>query len=244
MEKIAIVTGASKGIGYATVLELEKHNYITVAISRTEPTVGKVSYKLDVTEKDKVFDVVNEIIEKFGKIDVLVNNAGFGIYGEFVETSLEEEEYMVKTNFLGVLYFTKAVLPHMIKRKQGNIINIVSEAAYIALPKLSVYSATKAAVAHFTNALWAEVKKYGVKVSGVYPGPVNTNFTSHPSFRKSKNTLWKLSISPEKVAKAVIKAIKTGKREIYVPSKLLVDPYFLKLSYTFQSLIYTILSKF
>lgn len=242
MVKVAIVTGASKGIGYATVLELEKIGYITIAISRSEPSVGRVRYKVDVTEREKVFGVVNEVLEKFGKVDVLVNNAGFGVYGEFAETSLDEEEYMVRTNFLGVLYFTKAVLPQMIKRREGNIVNIISEAAYVALPKLSVYSATKAALAHFTNALWAETRKYNVKVSGIYPGPVKTNFTSHPSFRKSKNTLWKFSIPPERVARAVIKAIKTGKREIYVPSRLLLDPYFLKLSNLFQSLTYRILS--
>ncbi|NON62739.1 SDR family oxidoreductase, partial [Acidianus sp. RZ1] len=176
-------------------------------------------------------------------IDILVNNAGFGIYGSFLETSLEEEEYMVRTNLLAPIYFTKLILPRMISRRSGSIVNVVSEAAYVSSPTLLVYSATKSALASFTNGLWAEMRKYGVKVSGIYPGPVKTNFTSHPSFKDAKDSFSRFSVEPEKVARAVIKAIKTGKREIYVPSKIFLDPYFLKFSYIMQSITYRIVSK-
>jgi len=244
MEKVAIVTGASKGIGRATAEKLKSLGYTVVSISRSKSEVGDIIYQADVTDKEAVFKIVNEVIEKFGKIDVLVNNAGFGIYGSFLETSLDEEEYMIRTLFIAPLYFIKAVYPLMVKRREGNIINIISEAAYVATPKLIVYSAAKAALAHFTNALWAEARKYNVKVSGIYPGPVKTNFTSHPSFRNAKDSFSKYAVEPEKVAEAVVKAIKTGKREIYVPSKLKIEPYFLKLSNIFQDFTYWVVSKY
>jgi hypothetical protein len=244
MQRVAIVTGASKGIGRAIAIRLKDEGYFVVSISRSKADVGDLIYQADVAHKESDFRIVNEVLEKFGRIDVLVNNAGFGIYGSFLQTSIDEEEYMVRTLFLAPLYFTKAVLPHMVKRREGAIVNIISEAAYIATPTLIVYSAAKAALAHFTNALWAEMRKYNVKVSGVYPGPVKTNFTSHPSFKNTKSFFDNYAVEPEKVAGAVIKAIRTGKREIYVPSKLRLDPYFLKLGMIMQSFTYRIISRY
>lgn len=244
MKKVAIVTGASKGIGKAAAEKLKSLDYIVVSISRSKPEVGDLIYQADVTDKTSVFRIINEVEDKFGKIDVLVNNAGFGIYGSFLETSLDEEEYMIKTLFVAPLYFIKAVYPLMVKRREGNIINIVSEAAYVATPKLIVYSAAKAGLAHFTNALWAEARKYNVKVTGIYPGPVKTNFSSHPSFKNTKDAFAKYAVEPERVAEAVVKAIKSGKREIYVPSKLRIEPYFLKLSNIFQDFTYRVVSKY
>ncbi len=240
---IAIITGASKGIGKATALKLKSYGYTLISISRSEPEVGDIKFKADISDKNTVKDILDKILDRFSFVDVIVNNAGFGVYGSFEKTSLDEEEYMIRTNFLGTIYFTKFLLPTMIERKKGNIINIISEAAYVSSPKLLIYSATKAALASFTNGLWAEARKYGVKISGIYPGPVKTNFTSHPSFTGVKDSFDKFSVEPEKVADAVIKAIKTGKREIYVPSKLKIEPYFLKLSNVMQSVTYRIVSK-
>ncbi|MDT7862426.1 MAG: SDR family oxidoreductase [Saccharolobus sp.] len=245
MSEVAIVTGASKGIGRAIANLLKENNYIVVSVSRTKADVGDLIYEADVSDKGNVFRIVSEVLDKFGRIDVLVNNAGFGVYGSFLETDLNEEEYMVKTNFLAPIYFMKAVLPHMVSRRKGNIVNIISEAAYVSSPKLLVYSGTKAGLASVTNGLWAEMRKYNVKVSGVYPGPVKTNFTSHPSFKKvSSDPFAKYAVNPEDVARAVLKAIRTGKREIYVPSKLKLDPYFLKFVNLFQSITYRIISKY
>lgn len=242
---IAIVTGASKGIGKATVIKLRQNGFKVLAISRTRPTDGDENYELDVSERTSVFQFVDEMIKRYQKIDVVVNNAGFGIYGSFMETDLNEEEYMIKTNLLGPLYFMKAVLPYMVKWRNGSIVNIISEAAYVSTPKLAVYSGTKAALASITNALWAEMKKYNVKVSGVYPGPVKTNFTSHPSFSKVQSDPFsKYAVEPDKVADAVLKAIKTGKREIYVSSRLRLDPYFLKLANIMQNITYSVISKY
>ncbi|ACP48745.1 short-chain dehydrogenase/reductase SDR [Sulfolobus islandicus Y.N.15.51] len=245
MSEVAIVTGASKGIGRAVVKLLKENNYTVVSISRSKSDIGDVIYDADVSDRSTVFRIVNEVLEKFGKIDVLVNNAGFGVYGSFLETDLNEEEYMIRTNLLAPLYFMKAVLPHMVSRRKGSVVNIVSEAAYVSTPKLLVYSATKAGLASLTNGLWAEMRKYNVRVSGVYPGPVRTNFTSHPSFKKNNgDPFTNYSVEPEAVAKAVLKAIRTGKREIYVPSRLKLDPYFLKLANLFQSFTYTIVSNY
>ncbi|AAY80634.1 3-oxoacyl-ACP reductase [Sulfolobus acidocaldarius] len=224
---------------------LKGEGYTVVSLSRSRSEIGDLIYEVDVTNREEDFRIINEVLSKFGKIDVLVNNAGFGIYGSFLETSLDEEEYMVKTLFLAPIYFTKAVLPHMVKRRSGSIVNIVSEAAYVTTPKLLIYSAAKSALASFTNGLWAEMRKYNVKVSGIYPGPVKTNFTSHPSFSKNTASIFdKYAVEPQEVANAVIKGIKTGKREIYVPSKLKIDPYILKLSMASQSFTYGIVSKY
>ncbi|ADB86980.1 hypothetical protein LD85_1310 [Saccharolobus islandicus L.D.8.5] len=143
MSEVAIVTGASKGIGRAVVKLLKENNYTVVSISRSKSDIGDVIYDADVSDRSTVFRIVNEVLEKFGKIDVLVNNAGFGVYGSFLETDLNEEEYMIRTNLLAPLYFMKAVLPHMVSRRKGSVVNIVSEAAYVSTPKLLVYSATK-----------------------------------------------------------------------------------------------------
>ncbi|MEM3204513.1 MAG: SDR family oxidoreductase [Saccharolobus sp.] len=245
MNEVAIVTGASKGIGKATAKLLKDNGYVVVSISRSKAEIGDLIYEADVSNRELVFRIVNDILNKFGKIDVLVNNAGFGVYGSFSETDLNEEEYMVKTNLLAPIYFMKSVIPHMVSRRKGSIVNIVSEAAYVSTPKLLVYSATKAGLASITNGLWAEMRKFGVKVSGIYPGPVRTNFSSHPSFKsQNSDSFSKYAVEPDEVAKAVLKAIRTGKREIYVPSRLKLDPYFLKLANLFQSVTYRIISKY
>jgi len=236
--KVAVVTGSSKGIGLATVRLLKEKGFVTIGVSRSGGGEAHEELRADVSSKEDVRRVVDYVVSKYGKIDVLVNNAGFGVYGYFWETPLDEEEYEVKTLLLGVIYFTKSVLPLMLRRNYGAIVNVVSEAAYVSMPTLLVYSSAKAAVAHFTNGLWASLKGTNVKVSGVYPGPVKTDFTSHPSFKNTEPKFNSLAVPPERVAKAVWKAIRTGKREIYVPSKLLIEPYFLKLALSFQSLTY------
>ncbi|AWR99925.1 SDR family NAD(P)-dependent oxidoreductase [Metallosphaera hakonensis] len=240
---LAVVTGASKGIGKATVNLLKAEGYEVVATSRSEPEVGDHRFRLDVSNRAEVEAIMGKIKSEIGPIDVVVNNAGFGIYGSFLETSIEEEEYMIKTNFLGPIYVCKTVYPDMVKRRSGSIVNVVSEAAYVNSPVLLVYSSTKAGLASFTNGLWVEARKYGVKVSGIYPGPVKTNFSSHPSF-KGREITPKYAVEPERVAKAILKGIRTGKREIYVPSKLLLDPYFLKLTNVMQEFTYRIVDKF
>ncbi|MUN29996.1 SDR family NAD(P)-dependent oxidoreductase [Sulfuracidifex metallicus] len=245
MMAVAIVTGASKGIGKATSSLLKEHGYTVVSISRTMPEVGDMRISLDVTDKGSVVKVVEELVNKFGGVDVLVNNAGFGVYGKFTDTSLDEEEYMIKTNLVAPIVFTKLVLPHMLKKGSGSIVNVVSEAAYVSTTTLAVYSASKAGLASFTNSLWATVSKMGIKVSGIYPGPVKTNFTSHPSFAGMKTNIFdKYAVEAEDVARAVLKGIRTGKREIYVPSRLKVDPYFLKLSSIMQEITYRLIRRY
>jgi short-subunit dehydrogenase len=244
MIKVAIVTGASKGIGRATVIKLKNLGFRVVSVARSLPEIGDLKFSCDVSNKDQVEYVINKTIENFNKIDVLINNAGFGIYGNFDEVKLNQIEYLIRTNFLGPIYFMKAVIPYMKKQGGGSIINVISEAAYIPIPKLSVYSATKAALSSLTNALHLELKKYNIRVSGIYPGPVKTNFTYHPSFGNNTPWWWKFAIEPENVADMIVKALRTGKREIYVPSKLKIEPYFLKLSFIMQTIVYKVLSKF
>ncbi len=158
---LAVVTGASKGIGKATVNLLKAEGYEVVATSRSEPEVGDHRFRLDVSNRAEVEAIMGKIKSEIGPIDVVVNNAGFGIYGSFLETSIEEEEYMIKTNFLGPIYVCKTVYPDMVKRRSGSIVNVVSEAAYVNSPVLLVYSSTKAGLASFTNGLWSRLGNTG-----------------------------------------------------------------------------------
>lgn len=240
---LALVTGASSGIGMATVKLFKEKGFTTIAVSRRVPEVGDHRFSLDVSNLEAVRDFARRVRHEIGVVDFLVNNAGFGVYGDFLETPLEEEDYMVRTNLLGTIYMTKQFLPPMVERRSGHVVNVVSEAAYVNSPKLLVYSATKAAVASFTNGLWSSVRGKGVRICGVYPGPVRTGFTSHPSFKGREGGFSKYAVEPDRVAKAIYRGGIKGKREIFVPSKLILDPPFLKLANLFQGLTYRVVSK-
>lgn len=185
--KVAIITGASSGIGYATSLTLSKAGIkVAVGARRTEKLQelekqiiknnGEILVrKTDVTRKSDCDSLVNTIVEKWGKVDILINNAGLMPLSYFKNGKVEEWEQMIDVNIKGVLYCTSAVVPYMLEKKSGHIINISSVAGRIVFAGGSVYCATKHAIAALSEGLRKELSPtYNIRVTCIEPGAVET----------------------------------------------------------------------
>lgn len=178
MNKIAVVTGASSGIGRCTAKALRDMGCKVYDLSRRDIPIENVTHiKTDVTIESDVFSAVGKIISAEGRIDILVNCAGFGISGAVEFTSTEEAKKQFEVNFFGAVTVTRAVLPHMRKQGSGRIVNISSVAAVAHIPFQTYYSASKAAIESYTACLDNEVKAYGVRATAVEPGDICTEFT-------------------------------------------------------------------
>ena len=185
--KVAIITGASSGIGYATALTLSKAGIrVAVGARRTErlqelekqiiKNNGEILVrKTDVTRKSDCDSLVNTIVEKWGKVDILINNAGLMPLSYFKNGKVEEWEQMIDVNIKGVLYCTSAVVPYMLEKKSGHIVNISSVAGRIVFAGGSVYCATKHAIAALSEGLRKELSPtYNIRVTCIEPGAVET----------------------------------------------------------------------
>jgi short-subunit dehydrogenase len=185
MAKVWLVTGCSSGLGHALVAELIMANQLVVATARNTASLEMFSsfpnvliQPLDVTRKNEIDAAVALSIQKFGKIDVLVNNAGYGVVGSLEEASLEDIRRIFDTNFFGLIETTRAVLPQMRKQRSGHILNISSVAGIVSTPGLGIYNASKFAVEGLSEALAAEVRPFGIHVTIIEPGPFRTDFAS------------------------------------------------------------------
>jgi short-subunit dehydrogenase len=180
--KAALVTGASSGIGKATAMALQEEGFIVFATAPKSADIedlkaqGCETMQLDVTNDEEAKSVVREIESRYGAVQVLVNNAGFGQYGPIEEIPLDEIKSNFETNVFGLLRMCQLVLPAMRKAGGGRIINISSVAGEFSQPGAGIYHATKHAVEAIDEALRMEVDAFNIKVIGVLPGPVNTNF--------------------------------------------------------------------
>ena len=177
-QKICVITGGSSGIGLCTALKMKAKGYEVFEISRRrEGATGINHISADVTDEERINEAVSYIIDKAGRIDVLINNAGFGISGavEFTETADAKKQFDV--NFFGMVNMNRAVIPFMRRAGGGRIVNISSVAAPIAIPFQAYYSAAKAAINSYTMALINEVRPYGISVCAVQPGDICTGFT-------------------------------------------------------------------
>ena len=178
MSKIAVVTGASSGIGRCTAQSLRDMGCKVYDLSRRNiPLENVIHIKTDITKEDEVLAAVKEIIKADGRIDILINCAGFGISGAVEFTTTEEAKSQFEVNFFGAVTVTRAVLPHMRKQGSGRIVNISSVAAVAHIPFQTYYSASKAAIESYTCCLDNEVKPYGIRVTAVAPGDICTEFT-------------------------------------------------------------------
>lgn len=178
--QVVLITGASSGIGQACAQYLARQGYRVFGTSR-RPGASTADFQMipmDVTDEDSVRRGVEEVIRQAGRLDVLVNNAGFGIAGAVEDTSPEEALAQLETNFFGVLRLCRAVLPIMRAQGSGTIVNIGSLAGLIALPFQGLYSASKFALEGLSEALRMEVQPFGIRVVLIEPGDVRTNFTS------------------------------------------------------------------
>jgi len=196
--QVWFVTGASKGFGFEITKAALKAGHKVVATVRSNP--GRLSSQfnskdlfvvvLDVTKEGQVKDGVKQAIDQFGRIDVLVNNAGFGLLGAIEEISDSEAKRQFDTNVFGLLNVTRAVLPFMRKERSGHIINISSVLGYATLfPGLAIYSATKFAVEGISEGLSLELEPFGISVTAVAPGLFRTDFTSSDSYQNAEAEL-------------------------------------------------------
>ena len=181
MSKIVLITGASSGIGKSTATYLLKKGYTVYGTSRNPKNIKEFPFNLialDVLKVDTINAAVKLILDKEGRIDVLINNAGMGITGPIEDTPTEEMRAVFNTNLFGAIDVMKAVLPQMRKQKSGVIINVTSIAGYMGLPFRGLYSATKGALETITEAISMEVKPFGINVVNVAPGDFATNIAA------------------------------------------------------------------
>src|SRR5881275_2944638 len=180
---VAVVTGASSGIGAAAAAALVEAGFDVVGTSRNTAGVtapdGVTFMGLDVASDASVAALVDQVIVRFGRIDVLVNNAGVGAGGAAEESSIEQAQRVFDVNFFGLVRMTKAVLPHMRAQGGGRIINISSVAGFAPQPFMAVYVASKHAVEGYSESIDHEVREHGVRVLLVEPAYTNTAFDAN-----------------------------------------------------------------
>ena len=227
-KKVVVITGASSGIGEQSAEKFAQLHAIVVLVSRNEEKLQQISsrlskyqttvlaYACDISKKDQVDKMAKFVIEKFGSVDVLVNNAGFGIYDTVEKIKVEEMESQMGTNFFGMMYCIKAFLPKMLEKRSGHIVNVASVAASIGIPGMASYCASKFAMLGFSESLYHELKGTGVGITVVSPIMVRTNFFDHASFGKMPRYS-STSLDPKTVANAVIQASSSPRLEIVVP---------------------------
>ena len=187
-EKVAVVTGSSTGIGFETSLLLSRKGFYTYATMRNLNKSQKINdvaksenlplkvLQLDVTDDKSVKDAINQIKDESSRIDVLVNNAGYGVMGAVEDLSLEEFKSQFETNFFGVIRVTKEVIPIMRNQGSGNIINVSSVGGKIGIPLNSAYISSKFALEGLSESMRYELEQFGIDVILIEPGVVKTNF--------------------------------------------------------------------
>jgi len=235
--KVAVVTGSSSGIGFETSLVLARNNFHTYATMRNPEKGTKMRtvqtgenlpikiIQLDVTIDKSVSHAIQSILSESGRVDVLVNNAGYGLVGAFEELGMDEIKQQYETNFFGVMRVTQAVIPIMKEQKSGIIVNISSGAGRFGYPGGSAYVSTKFALEGLSESIAYELDPFGIKVALVEPGFVRTNFSNviakrsqepHSQYSKMMEKMAgrieemsRNSSSPELVANIVLEAVTT-----------------------------------
>jgi uncharacterized protein len=199
MNKTALITGASTGIGFEFTKLLAADGYNLVLIARNEQKLREIAanlttkfnisvkiYSKDLSVASDAENLVRQIQQDVGAIEVLVNNAGFGLSGAFVDTDLARELEMIQLNVVSLVIFTKLLAREMVQRKHGKILNVASTAAFQPGPLMAIYYATKAFVLSFSEALAEELKESGVTVTALCPGPTATEFSKRAELEKSR----------------------------------------------------------
>jgi NAD(P)-dependent dehydrogenase (short-subunit alcohol dehydrogenase family) len=225
--KVAVVTGASSGIGEATARMLASRGASVVLASRTVDRLDTLRREIsvsgglalavetDVSEKDSVEAMVGRAVGEFGSLDVLVNNAGLGLSGRISEVRPEDVRHVFEVNTVGPLNCIQAALPHM--GEGGHMINVSSVVGKRAIPKVGAYCASKFALNALSDALRVEVADRGIIVTSVYPGTTSTSFRENSRRTRDEKRGWRpKGVTPERVAQKIVDAAERGPRDVYV----------------------------
>ncbi len=209
MSKVVLITGCSTGIGRDLAEHLSQTGYTVIATARRSETLDglRVALKLqlDVTKQDSVDRAVEQVVQHFGRIDVLVNNAGYAVRGAVEDVPIEKVQGMFDANVFGVMRMIRAVLPHMRQQRAGRIINISSVAGKLVIPANGTYSASKFALEALSNALRLELAPFGIDVVVIEPGSIKTQFhktvesNAWMIFSNSNSAYWPLYKQYQKV---------------------------------------------
>ena len=225
--KVVIVTGASSGIGAAIARLFAAEGASLALASRA---IGKleslasalgpraVALETDVTDPARVQEMTRRCVERFGRIDILVNNAGVGMYGGIVETPLARFQQLIATNWLGPVHAIQTVVPHMRQQGGGQIINVSSIVGKVVIPWMTAYGSTKFALNALSDGLRMELRQDRIQVISVCPGQIRTPFPDNAFKNPDSQSFHPGGISPERVAKAVLRASLRGSREVVVPA--------------------------
>ena len=222
---VAVVTGATSGIGLAVAERLARSGAEVVALGRDagalsglRDRIGARTVRADLADPDDTRRAAAEMVGAHGRVDVLVNNAAEGWAGRFQEMEPDRADALIALNLAAPLRLTRAVLPGMVERRRGHVVNVASIAGHVGVPEEAVYAATKAALVLFSESLRHELRGSGVRVSVVSPGAVDTAFFDRRGRPYERTRPRK--IAPDRVADAVIEVIRTGRPEVFVPSWL------------------------
>ncbi len=229
-DKTVLVTGASSGVGRGLAVRFAREGARAVAlVARREAQLAEVAREVealgsralvlpcDVADRTAVSAAAQTALTQLGAIDVLVNNAGYGHHRTFLEWDLADMERMLRVNFLGTLYWTKALLPQMVTRRAGWIVFVASVGGKLGVPDESAYAASKFAMVGFAESLSLEVEDAGVHVLTVCPGTVRTEFFDAEALERMPPVARRIMIEPEVLIDATFRALARGKREITVP---------------------------
>ena len=197
-QKVAIVTGSSSGIGLETAIHLAKNGFKTYATMRNTSKSDTIKQRsqsenlpieviqLDVTDDTSVHEAIQQVIKREGRIDLLVNNAGYALFGAAEDLGIDEVKKQFDTNFYGIIRTIKEVLPTMRKQKSGSIVNISSAIGFGGMPLMSAYASTKFAMEGFTESLKAEIAPFGINAILVEPGVIKTDVVNtSPTAKKA-----------------------------------------------------------
>lgn len=183
MEKVVLITGASSGIGMHTARLFQTKNWKVAATMREPDKAEELAriadievFRLDVTDSGSIRDAVRSALDKFGRIDAVVNNAGYGLLGPFEAATQEQIDRQFETNVFGVFNVCREIIPYFREQKRGTIVNMASLGGRVAFPFSSLYNATKWAIEGFTESLQYELDPFNIRVKIIEPGPIKTDF--------------------------------------------------------------------
>lgn len=231
--KVVLITGASSGFGAdAARLFAKKGCRVVLAARRLERLQSlareiqdsggeALCIPMDVNQRLEIAAMVQVVLDRYARIDILFNNAGFGALDWFENLKPERHiEALIRVNLTGMILVTHAVLPHMLKRREGHIINMASVAGLISSPLITTYAASKSGVRAFTDALRREVSPFGIKVSGIYPGPAATEFgkqLERSTARERLHGFVGVRMTSKYVAQRIVAVARHPRRSLVIP---------------------------